>query len=293
MMDEASKERQANILTALLSLASTHRTLVAPTLIPLLLEVAELDEYEVDVRLFAMTILIVLADSKETQSAMRPVLVPMKRIFESHPDDPDLRKSSLDVISNLCIHSSPDDTVHQWEQLGATEFLMSLLKEEGFVGVQAAIALTHLQSSKPYKLPDKTLEALMDLAETTLDGDIEFGIVWELVPGPLSALYYYLQQQEGDAAKEAVAAALVKDEVLPMLMRVLEEAEDDPTEWGIAWNFLLELAQIHRGAQHWLLLAESSLQSAHSRVVAYANSERVASKLIQVVHEFDFGQQEL
>jgi len=274
-----SEDQKMDLISSFFQIGLSHPVLSAKKLTPWALALAEDESQDLAMRDVSLAILIVLGDSTETGHMLLPVYEPIRRLVETSVP---LRKSALDVLSNLCIHQSVNDRLLQ---LGAKAFLESLLSEEGFIGVQSAIALTHL-SSENMELPEKTLQVLVDLVATTLDGDIAFDIKWELVPGPLSSLQHYL-----DGSPEKAEVALDAG-IMDVMLRVLSESSD-PMELISALAILTSISETSERGRNILWLSEHALHEGHERLQKFTKAAELASDLGSMLESMDSSRREL
>jgi hypothetical protein len=235
------------------------------------------------VRQSALLILIMLGDTAATGPMLLDVYQPMKLIIENRPGGiwDDTSKNALDVISNICIHRSINE---QLRTAGADTFLTTLLKEPGFPGVQAAIALTHMVEPDSLQLfAAPIVNTLVKLLGNALDGDIAFGIKWELIPGPLSSVKYLVKSS---------ADRLLDAGVMEQLLRVVAESIN-PGDITGALEVLESLMQTSERAQHEILLSEHAIQEAHYRLEEYMQASFVARRVLNSIDAHDESKGEL
>ena len=267
-------------------------------------------ELQVLLKQTALGILIVLADTPETAAPLVSIVYdPMKQLIQGR--DVVLAKSALDVLSNIIVHRSGPAN-HHLRRLGVQKLLEPLLElpsiqgKPDFRSIQAAMALAHLyvhptETQVDDKddeeaiqavshLPLGSLSMLVGLLETALDGDVEYDIRWELVPGPLSAIYHIVSHDN--------LPTLLDAGLLDHVWRILDESTN-ATDLGVCLELLQKLHQLLLSSLHghyaitMLWNGEHVIQEATERLAAYRKAHSTASQLLDTMRSHQGSRAEL
>ena len=290
-------------LGALFNIAMLHPLASAPLLAQPCVQWATASHEADAVRQSALHILIALADTADTASLLVPVVYePMKQLIiqsgSASPSNDVLSKSALDVLSNIIIHRSEQANTLLMK-LGVQDLLESLLElpptddnKPNFQSVQAAMALSHLhvqnnddESVSSIHLPQASLETLVSLLDTALDGDIDYDIQWELVPGPLSAIFHIVSPIN--------LPILLDAGLLERLGRILDESHH-AVELSVCLQLLTKLHHTaDPRAQTMLLWSEHAIQQAAERLAEYQTAYGTAQELLQTLRSGQRSKAEL
>ena len=276
-------------------LPKEHKALAAPVIVPHLVELAASSAEDDAVRLAAMKVLIVIADTPETGPVLfdAGVVQAMKRVIRENRSRSategglvwdENSKTALDVISNICLHRSVKAKL---KEAGVHTFLQGIISEPGFPGLQAAMALTHIGVDVELPLPKVT--ALVQLLRNAIDGEIAYDIQWDLIPGPLSALKFLVQHGKSAGMREEVLDAGAMEHLLVILEADCLVASDAEA----ALEIMLSLSLVSERARDAVLLAEHTLREAESRLKEYGAAARLASELGAAVARYDNTRAEL
>lgn len=297
----ANKERTSMLFFSLYTICwpEEFRGLAAPLVASLAIQSATSKEEDEVVRLTALNILVLASDSTETGKLLFDAgLYPaVKQIIEEREKGAkewsELSERALDVLSNLCLHRSANAEL---VKAGASKFLGSLLAEPGFPGLQALLALTHL--GKPGNavteldsLSLEMLSALVSLLSNTIDGETSYGIQWELVPGPLSAINHLILYSYRD--NPVVIDKLLNAGVMEHLLRVLDSDCLVASDIEEALQVIFLLAQVSERAKRMVLLAEHQIHETEIRLQKYSRSLQLAIQLNDIASEIDSARYEL
>ena len=273
-------DRKLRLLSFLFDITfrKDHKMIAAPHVIPHMLKLATSSDEIDDVRVNAMKVLIVLADTPTTGNIMVEggVYTEMKRVVDERKEWDEISITALDVISNIVIHRSANARLRR---LGAHTFLRRLLSEEGFVGLQATLALSHLDdvSLEKSTIPAQNLKALVKLIQSTVEQEVVYDILWELIPGPLSAVKHIVESSDEYVRKTLMDAGLMEE-----LLRILEDSVDSKAEDIVcALEVALMLAQSSERARHMILLAEHTVHEAEARLLKFERAAKLAGALLE------------
>jgi len=270
-----------------------HKALAAPLIVPHLVGLSTSSAEDPAVRLAAMKVLIVIADTPDTGPVLLDagVLQAMKNIINENRSEPggglawdENSETALDVISNICLHRSVNAEL---KKAGVHTFLRGLLSEPGFPGLQAAMALAHV--GVDFQLPRSEVRALVRLLRNAIDGDIAYDIKWDLIPGPLSALKFLVQRNMSAKMQEQLLDAGVMEHLLMILEADCLVASDVEATIQI----MQSLSLVSERARNVILLAEHSLRDAESRLKEYGRVAQLASGLSAAVARYDTARAEL
>lgn len=286
---ELTTEAKLIILDALfhVTFPKEHKLIAAPLLLPPALLIATSATEIPSVRQSALVLITVIADSAATGELLigAGVFESMRTIVTNRKDWDETVILALDVVSNMCLYRSVNDNL---KQAGVQHFLHELLPEGGFAGLQAAMALTHLEDEH-LELPDEKLDAFVELLRNTIDGDIAYGVKWDLLPGPLSALKYLVLHSSNRLNHDQLLNAGIIEE----LLRILGDDCLVAAEVEAALEILQGLALISERARHMILLAEDVLIEATGRLKEYHQPTNLAKALSAAVAGFESGRSEL
>jgi len=301
-----------------------------PHLIPKMLQIAQTkhtNQAEKDIRMTAINNLMVMADSKETAPMLIQVGVyeAMKSIIEEElyiPSETNDKRDNtdnnnkqpnnwdglpilaLDVISNIAMYRTANEAL---QQKGATTFLQHVVDtEDGFPALQALLALLHVADGKvlgkdnDFHLPTSTLAELVTLLQSSIDGDVVYGILWDLIPGPLSAIQLLVDHRQEqimnsiNSGNKAVAMqdidALLFAGLIEHLLRILEAKCLVASHVGAALYILQALANVSQRAREMILLmAAKAIKQAQHRLEEYAQPAQLAKELTAIVSSHSFG----
>ena len=273
-------DRKLRLLSFLFDITfrKDHKMIAAPHVIPHMLKLATSSDEIDDVRVNAMKVLIVLADTPTTGNIMVEggVYTEMKRVVDERKEWDEISITALDVISNIVIHRSANARL--W-RLGAHTFLRGLLSEEGFVGLQATLALSHLDdvSLEKSTIPAQNLKALVKLIKSTVEQEVVYDILWELIPGPLSAVKHIVENSDEYVRNTFLDAGLMEE-----LLRILEDSGDSKAEDIVcALEVALMLARSSERARHMILLAEHTVLEAEERLLKFERAAKLAGALLE------------
>ena len=273
-------DRKLRLLSFLFDITfrKDHKMIAAPHVIPHMLKLATSSDEIDDVRVNAMKVLIVLADTPTTGNIMVEggVYTEMKRVVDERKEWDEISITALDVISNIVIHRSANARLGR---LGAHTFLRGLLSEEGFVGLQATLALSHLDdvSLEKSTIPAQNLKALVKLIKSTVEQEVVYDILWELIPGPLSAVKHFVENSDEYVRNTFLDAGLMEE-----LLRILEDSGDSKAEGIVcALEVALMLARSSERARHMILLAEHNVLEAEERLLKVERAAKLAGALLE------------
>jgi hypothetical protein len=285
-------ERKLILLESLFYIAAPeeHKILAAPLIVPPAIAMASSATEEAVVRQSALKLLIVLGDTPDTGDILfdAGVFPAMKTIVQARGSDwDDTSKNALDVISNICLHRTVNEKLRK---AGAHMFLRDLLSEPGFPGLQSALALTHIGDSgfEHTELPYAKIQALVQLLGNAIDGDIAYGIKWDLIPGPLSAVKYLILH-----GGPAIPDHLLDAGAMEKLFRILEADCLDASDVEAALAVMEGLARMSERARDMLLLAEHTLHDTEVRLRKYGKAAASADGLSSFVAAYDSNRSEL
>jgi hypothetical protein len=285
-------ERKLILLESLFYIAAPeeHKILAAPLIVPPAIAMASSVTEHAAVRQSALRLLIVLGDTPDTGDILfdAGVFPAMKTIIQARGSDwDDTSKNALDVISNICLHRTVNAKLRK---AGAHMFLRDLLSEPGFPGLQSALALTHIGDSgfEHTELPYAKIQALVQLLGNAIDGDIAYGIKWDLIPGPLSAVKYLILHGGPTIPNQLLDAGAMEQ-----LFRILEADCLDASDVESALAVMEGLARMSERARDMLLLAEHTLHDTDVRLRKYGKAAAVAGGLSSYVAVYDSHRLEL
>mmetsp|Transcript_14899 Transcript_14899/g.31664 ORF Transcript_14899/g.31664 Transcript_14899/m.31664 type:complete len:551 (+) Transcript_14899:109-1761(+) len=330
----AVKQKRLELLDALFGIvlpSSEHKALATPLVAPSVLSLAALSSLssdnrvmvgvDDDVRQAAMRVLIVLGDTHLTGPALLDAGVyhAMRRVVEDGLRKPvpngieerDGNDSSgelaLDVISNICLHRSVNS---QLRAAGAHTFLREVARErDGFLGLQATLALTHIGDegfdvvgTSSLLLPESKIADLVGLLRSTIDGDVVYGIKWDLLPGPLSSIKYLVLHAasttsapttaRGEKNAPDIIGMLLDAGLFDQLLRILEADTLVSDHVEAALEVMAEMTSRSDRARHMVVFAEHSLENAEERLRRYGRAAGVAGSLVKLTESFSFGDDE-
>jgi hypothetical protein len=285
-------ERKTLLLESLFYIAAPeeHKVLAAPMISQPVIALASSVNEDPVVRQSALKLLVVLGDSSETGDILfdAGIFPAMKTIVQARGQGWDeTSKSALDVISNICLHRSANEKLRK---AGAHTFLQGLLSDTGFPGLQAALALTHIGDSsfEHTELPYAKIQALVQLVGSAIDGDITYGIKWDLIPGPLSAVKYLVLHGGLTTPQHLLDAGAMEQ-----LFRILEADCLEAADVEAALEIMQSLAQMSARARDMLLLAEHTLHDTEVRLKQYGKAATLAGGLTSYVEAYDSNRSEL
>ena len=254
-----------------------HKMIAAPHVIPHMLKLATSSDEIDDVRVNAMKVLIVLADTPTTGNIMVEggVYTEMKRIVDERKEWDEISITALDIISNIVIHRSANARLRR---LGAHIFLRQFLSEEGFVGLQATLALSHLDdvSLEKSTIPAQNLKALVKLIQSAVEQEVVYDILWELIPGPLSAVKHIVEGSNEYVRNTLLDAGLVEE-----LLKILDSGDSKAEDIVCALEVALMLARSSERARHMVLLTEHTIHEAEERLLKFERAAKLASALLE------------
>ena len=291
---ESLRERRLALLQTLFDIAMPreYKDLAAPLIARPVLSVATSDAEDTEVRHSAMRVLIALGDADNTGFDLlnAGVYPAMKRIVEEgrwgEGGDSEL---ALDILSNICLHRSANQELRT---LGAHVFLRQIVHDQdGFPGLQAALALTHIgdEDFDIGSLPRSMLGDLVRLLQNAIDGDIVYGIKWDLLPGPLSSIKYLVLHTR-DAS---VHDGLLNAGLFEQLLRILEADTFNPTEVEVVMEILEALVTVSERARHMVMFAEHSLAEVEERLWHYSHAAELATDLVELAESLSADAAEL
>eukprot|EP00563_Minutocellus_polymorphus_P021250 CAMPEP_0197734038 /NCGR_PEP_ID=MMETSP1434-20131217/44217_1 /TAXON_ID=265543 /ORGANISM="Minutocellus polymorphus, Strain CCMP3303" /LENGTH=453 /DNA_ID=CAMNT_0043321443 /DNA_START=957 /DNA_END=2318 /DNA_ORIENTATION=- len=273
-------ERKLRLLSFLFDIIyrKEHKLIAAPHIIAYMLKLATSSEEIDDVRVNAMKVLIVVADTPETGPILveHGVYTEMKRMVDEREGWDVISITALDVISNMIIYRSANAMLRH---LDAHTFLRKLLSESGFVGLQATLALSHLDdvSLEAPSLPGQNLEALIKLLQSAVEQDVVYDILWDLIPGPLSSVKHIVE-----GSNDAVRNTLLDAGLMEELLKILEDSGDRKAEDIVCTlEVALMLARTSERARHMVLLAEHTVQEAEERLLKFERAAKLAGGLLE------------
>mmetsp|Transcript_23642 Transcript_23642/g.26913 ORF Transcript_23642/g.26913 Transcript_23642/m.26913 type:complete len:298 (+) Transcript_23642:387-1280(+) len=263
-------------------------SLIAPVALDLITSKTEDDS----VKLSALRLLIVLGDSSETGNILfdAGVYAVMRKIVDNRDSVwNEISKSALDVISNMCLYRTANDKL---QNAGAADFLQEILTEPGFPGLQATLALTHIGNHdfEHAEFPSEKIYLLTDLIQNAIDGDVIYGIKWDLIPGPLSAIKYLVMHAN---RRSTVYRHLLDARIIQQLLHLLETDCMDPTEMEVALQILLRLATVSEHARQMILFLEHTLQQVEIHLKKYSKAASLAGSLSATITSYDSIRSEL
>jgi len=328
----AVKQQRLELLDALFGIvlpSSEHKALAAPLVTPSVLSLAASSSslssdnrimvgVDDDVRQAAMRVLIVLGDTHLTGPALLDagVYPAMKRVVEEEGlrkaepngigerdgNDSDSGELALDVISNICLHRSVNSRLRT---AGAHTFLREVAREhDGFLGLQATLALTHIGDEGlsdvvgTSSLPESKIADLVGLLRSTIDGDVVYGIKWDLLPGPLSSIKYLVLHAaptttaRGEKNAPEIIGMLLDAGLFDQLLRILEADTLVSDHVEAALEIMAEMSGRSDRARHMVVFAEHSLKNAEGRLRRYGRAAGVAGSLVKLTESFGLGDDE-
>mmetsp|Transcript_7908 Transcript_7908/g.12100 ORF Transcript_7908/g.12100 Transcript_7908/m.12100 type:complete len:428 (+) Transcript_7908:81-1364(+) len=273
-------------------LPKEHKAMASPLIAPAAIKYASSEKEDTSVRLSAMRLLILMGDSSDTGKILfdAGVYHSMQQIISKGGEEWDIiRKTALDVISNICLYRSANEKLRK---AGAHQVLRSIAAEPGFPGLQATLALTHLgdEGFEHEDLPHEKLYALVELMRNAIDGDVSYGIKWDLIPGPLSAIKYVVlhSNQRSQMHHHLLDAGIVEQ-----VLRILEADCVSPSEAEVALEIMNSLVQVSERARQMVLFAEHTLHEVENRLKQYTNGAVLAQRLNAFVSSYDSMKSEL
>jgi hypothetical protein len=239
---------------------------------------------------------------------------------------------ALDVISNICLHQTANNA--QLKQQGAMQFLHQIAHDEKgtFPALQALLALLHMgggssggdggggggdddasdsgsnnnnsrrvdDDTSHFVLPQSTVVELVHLLQSSIDGDIVYGILWDLIPGPLSAIQFLIQHEQywttttsllDSSSSSTIVDDLLNAGLIEQLVRILEASCLVAAHVHASLEILHSLAQVspHRAPREMIaLVAANSIRLVQERLQEYQAPARLAMELQMVVAHHDF-----
>jgi len=273
-------------------LPKEHKVMASPLISPAALKYASSKREDTTVRLSAMRTLILIGDSSETGKILfdAGVYHSMQQIISTRGEGWDvISKTALDVISNMCLYRSANEILRN---AGAHHFLLSITTEPGFPGLQATLALTHLGDDgfEHNDLPHEKLYALVELMRNAIDGDITYGIKWDLIPGPLSSIKYLVMHGN---KRSQMHHHLLDAGLIEQVLRVLEDECASPSEVEAALQVMSSLVEVSERARKMALLAEHTLNEAENRLKEFTTGALLAQRLSTFITSYDSMKSEL
>lgn len=270
-----------------------------------------------ELRLAALTVVLVIADAEETVPLLLAagVYEKLTAFVDANAENNvdawgPLPTRALDILSNLALHRT-----RNVRERGAQRFFQRIVTgNEGFPALQAALALTHTldvagtlygdgehSDDDDIVMADPLVERLVTLTKNAIDGDVAYGIVWELVPGPLSALRFLVRHHDRvrnsnetpgsgrrRGAQRHVLDTLLDAGLLEQLLRVLEADVVVAAHMEAALDVLDGLATASRRARGTMVLMAGSIHAAQRRLAAYEEPAALARRLAQSVSGLGF-----
>lgn len=289
------------------------KPLAAPALIPTMLSISQNKSLHQDVRMAALTNLLVIADSAETAPMLvnAGVYEAMKAIILDERTDEHwegLPILALDVISNICLYRTAN---HQLLRKGAPLLLQQIMMHStGFPELQSVLALLHLGDARPlhekddgdsdsiHGLSKDTLIELVGLLQNSIDGDVVYGILWDLIPGPLSAIQLLIELEQkqqlakgkqSDDQSAVLVGALVDAGLVEHLLRILESTACLVASHTEATLQILEgLAHLSRRAREMIWMTAGTIKQAQQRLKEYERPAKLAEELTALVSRPDY-----
>eukprot|EP00579_Thalassiosira_antarctica_P022393 CAMPEP_0201978654 /NCGR_PEP_ID=MMETSP0904-20121228/64723_1 /ASSEMBLY_ACC=CAM_ASM_000553 /TAXON_ID=420261 /ORGANISM="Thalassiosira antarctica, Strain CCMP982" /LENGTH=436 /DNA_ID=CAMNT_0048530389 /DNA_START=10 /DNA_END=1320 /DNA_ORIENTATION=+ len=277
-----SDERKITLFSSLfeISMAKANKPIALPAIAPYAMRLATSDSETDQLRVEALKLLIVLADSPLSGRMLLDLGIyqGMKRIVDKRGETwGDVPTMALDVISNICFHRAANEKL--WK-FGAHTFMGEIMGTPGFPGLQATLSLAHLGERGQFDigtLPQSQLKDLVQLLQSTIDGDVVYDIKWDLVPGPLSAVKYLVLHSTDTTNIDGLMDAGLMEE----LFRVIEETdciEGDSVEYAL--EIITVLVDISERAGHMVLLEDHTIHKAEERLLQYDRAAKLAGGLM-------------
>jgi hypothetical protein len=278
-------DRTMTLLQSLfdISVPKSHGPIAAPLITPYALNLASDASKPNILRLMSMKILILLGDSSETGKTLvsHGVFQAMKTVISERDEWDEIAINALNVIGNICYYRSANAELRK---LGADRFLQSLLLEPGFAGLQAAMSLAHLGGLRGF-LPQSMAQELVHVLESAVDGDPVHGILWDLVPGPLSAVQYYLE------GPRSSSDSLLDAGLMEQLLRVLES--DKSEELIATLEIMMSMSRNSERAKDMILQADHSVREIRRRLAGFQVAANLGRELSNLVLSLDSPRLEL
>lgn len=273
-------------------LPKEHKVMASPLIVPAAIKYASSQVEDTAVRLSAMRTLILIGDSSETGTILfdAGVYHSMQQIISNRGEGWDvISKTALDVISNMCLYRSANEKLRN---AGAHHFLRSIASEPGFPGLQATLALTHLGDDgfEHDDLPHEKLYALVELVRNAIDGDVTYGIKWDLLPGPLSSIKYLVMHSN---KRSQMYHHLLDAGVVEQVLRILDDDCVSSSEVEAALQIMSSLVEVSERARRMILFAEHTLHEVENRLKKYTNGAVLAQSLSTYVASYDSMKSEL
>ena len=130
---------------------------------------------------------------------------------------------------------------------------------------------------------------LVRLLQNAIDGDIVYGIKWDLLPGPLSSIKYLVLHTR-DAS---VHDGLLNAGLFEQLLRILEADTFNPTEVEVVMEILEALVTVSERARHMVMFAEHSLAEVEERLWHYSHAAELATDLVELAESLSADAAEL
>ena len=256
-----------------------HRVIAAPMIAPHAVDIAGDSTKSDAIRIMAMNLLMLLGDSYETgnilissgvYNTMKAIVMNSKVQNNNNGAWNRLTETALDVIANICFYRTANSELRK---LGAVEFLKQFVSIPGFPGLQSSMALMHLEDDGDTEtvLDKATVKELMYVLRSAIDGDIAHGISWDLTPGPLSAIQYYLKHGNDPEY-------LLDEGLMEQLLQILEESENSE-ELFTSLEVMMSLMQSSERAKDMILLADHSIKDMAERLASFQKAIDLAGTL--------------
>lgn len=286
----------------------------APKLILTMLEIgcSNDDQQAVseEIRLMALTVVLVIADSKETVPMLLAAgvyekltkLITDQVTTTNNNEWGTLPTMALDILSNMALHRTGNDPLRR---RGAQKFFQQIVIQNGtgFPALQAALALTHTVEDEGIKfddgndhandivIADRLIEEMVTLMQSSIDGDVVYDIVWDLIPGPLSAIRFLVRHHSNisnNGKRQRVVDTLLDAGLMEQLMRVLEADCLVASHVEAALDILDGLASVSYRAREMISLAADSVYHVRRRLATYEAPAALARDLAEVLSDRDF-----
>jgi len=278
---ESRRERKMALLHTLFDIVMLreYKDLTAPLTAGPILGLVTSNTEDTEVRQAALRVLNALGDAENTGIDLlhAGVYPAMKSMIEDGDwGEGGYSELALNVLSNICLHRSSN---RELRRMGAHVFLHQIVHDrDGFPRLQAALALTHIGDDgfDVGSLPRFVLGDLVGLLRNAIDGDIVYGIKWDLLPGPLSAIkYLVLHTQQASVINGLLDAGLFE-----LLLRIVEADTLKSTEVEAVMEILRALVAVSERARHMVIFAEHSLTEMEERLSHYSHAAELAFDLV-------------
>ena len=110
-----------------------------------------------------------------------------------------------------------------------------------------------------------------------MEQEVVYDILWELIPGPLSAVKHIVESSDEFVRNTLLDAGLMEE-----LLKILEDSGDNKAEVIVcALEVALMLARSSERARHMVLLAEHTVHEAEERLLKFERAAKLAGALLE------------